>query len=250
MLEISTWLRVKVPQLAVNDIWISLGWPILDYPIKIHDVMREVKIWIDTLLVIKGISLRKLRPEETRSTLTMKWAWKVSLAWKEDLVWSVWWNARDVALEVTGTWVLKPLFNLARYWASKIGVANYSDSHSKFRAELQQDRKWIWKMAFKFDKWNKYRPRWDEEMFWLWEDIRDECVVRIKTLLELSDINCNQLVYRLNIPLFWLSRDNARWVSISSVSRVLINDEKNPKIYNNRLDLWPIRYTTIASSDR
>lgn len=247
---ISSWLSIKVPEIVGNDFSISIGWPILDIPVKLEGITWGIKMRVQSLIIFDGISLRKLRVADARNMLTITWIWKVSIQGKENIVSVLWWDARDAALDVWGIWFIKPAYNMLRFWAKKLGIGSNADETSQFIANLSQNNNQQGKSHFSIAKWNKYKLQWDESDFAVSsEETQWKCILRINTILELKNVEGKRVVSRTNIPLFWLSRDHARSSSIRVLTNVFSYYDKHEEKFDSHLDLGSIRYRTIVSEE-
>lgn len=247
---ISSWLSIKIPEITGSDFSFPISWPILDIPIKIEAVSWDVKLRVESLLVFDGISLRKLQIADARNMLTITWIWKVSIQGKEDIISVLWSEARDAALDVWGIWFMKPVYNMLRFWAKKLGIGSNADEISQFIATLSQKREKVGKSHFSIAKWSKYIPQWDESSFWIsGGEVQWSCILRVNTLLELKDVEARRIVSRTNIPLFWLSRDHARPVSIRALTNVFSHHDGQEEKFDSHLELGPIQYRTLISGD-
>lgn len=247
---IQSWASIKIPEISIDSLSLSLWWPILDIPVKIQDVIQGAKITVESLIIFDGISLRKLHIRDARNMLTMTWVWKLSVQWKENTVSSVSGDARDIALDVGWVWFIKPAYKILRFWARKLGFLWNSDDESSFHAILSHRKEKLWTSDFSIKKWHKYKLQWDESDFSLEsQECLWKCVLRVTTILQFKEIQGERLVSRTNIPLFWLNRDHARPVSIRVITQVIPNDIHEERIFDTTLILWPIKYRTIVSGE-
>ncbi len=237
---------IKIPELIVDGLSVPLSGPILDIPVKIENIVGNVKVLIETLLVFDGISLRRLDIRDTRNMLTITGLGKVSMQGKTNTLSSVGWDARDIALDVWWAWFLKPAMRILKFWAKKLGFLWNADEQSQFYWELFHQWKKLWTSDFSIKKWHKYKQQGDEIHFLpSLEGCVWKCVLRINILLELSEMEWKRVVSRTNVPIFWLSRDHARDVMITTITRVSLDTSTIIGDFTTYLNLWPIKYKKL-----
>jgi len=256
---------VKVWWYDVDGLFLANTWPILDTVIKINTkgglwiiedgiLSRErdrIKFEVMQLIVSDGLSLGQLDLDKVRNSFTLKWAGKISVKTRKTDLPDFASDFTDLWLEAIGLPVIKTIISIVKRIASKTPFTWNMTHSSPFGARLKQWDNDVWNLTHVIHKWRKYIAQWDEKKFqdfdivdYVWKP-----VLRSSSELSISDIWDQQLAARLNIPLFWLSRDHARDTSFKVFTIVSLIDEyeRSEIIFRNtkKLDLWPYIFKVV-----